>query len=335
MKERLEMAANHCCDYCCLHPWGLFLERAARTLVAVFPDDASTVQQLVQKEQLAVHAKSLLTVISPVSYRQCIGMDAEQPHTRATLRRQMPFGRGARTMDATQHKRPVTIAVGLVIAIMLAVATLVAAQTKDCTAGKLSDYEQLGAQGCTIGDKHFSNFTYHRPPNGLPADAILITPGTIPDSDDSALLFEGAWFSPSLGSSISYDIEVAPSGEPIGSASLEMQFGEITGTGEARVVAELQQSTNFPSNCGPTQLMLNVFLGASQHKQAIDNGQLKDPARQLCVVTPVSITPGKNGSASLKGFMTVFHSSQAQSSSASSDLVAAASGSGSVTPAGH
>jgi hypothetical protein len=312
MKERLEMAAKHSCD----------------------SDDASTLQQFVQKERLPVQAKSLFTVSSPVSYRQCIGMDAEQPHTRATLRRQMPFGRGARTMDATQHKRPVTITVGLVIAIMLAVATLVAAQTKDCTAGKLSDYEQLGSQGCTIGDKHFSNFTYHRTPNGLPADAILITPGTLPGSDDPALSFEGAWASPSLGSSISYDIEVAPSGKPINSASLEMEFGEITGTGEARVAAELHQS-NVPSNCGPTQLMLTVFLGASQHKQAIDDGQLKDPARQLCVVTPVSITPGKNGSASLKGFMTVFHSSQAQSSSAGSHLVAAASGSGSVTPVGH
>jgi hypothetical protein len=278
--------------------------------------------------------KSLLTVTPPENYGRRIVMDARQPHTRATLRGQVPFGRGARTIDATQHQRPVTIAISLVITIMLAVTTLVAAQTKECTAGKLSDYEQLGAQGCTIGDKHFSNFTYHRPPNGLSADAIVITPGTVPDSDDPALLFEGAWVSPSLGSSISYDVEVAPSGKPINSASLEMQFGEITGTGEARVAAELHQSTNIPSNCGPTELSLTVFVGASPHKQAIDNGRLKDPARQLCVVTPMSITPGKNGSASLNGYMTVFHSSQAQSSSVGSHLIAAASGSGSV-PVGH
>ena len=230
-------------------------------------------------------------------------------------------------MDATQNQR-VRIAVGLLIATMFAVATLAAAQTKECASGKLSDYEQLGAQGCSIGDKHFSNFMYHRAPNGLPDDAISITPGTVPDSDDPALLFEGAWVSPSPGSSISYDIEVAPNGKPISSATLEMEFGEITGTGQARVADELHQSTNIPSNCGPTQLMLTVFLGASQHKQAVDNGQLKDPARQLCVVTPVSITPGKSGSASLKGFMTVFHSRQAQSSSASSDPGAAASGAG-------
>ncbi|MGB7553735.1 MAG: hypothetical protein WBM04_05140 [Candidatus Korobacteraceae bacterium] len=51
------------------------------------------------------------------------------------------------------------------------------AQVTDCAAGKLSDYEKLGTQGCMIGDKKFSNFQYHQGAAGLPSDAISLTPG--------------------------------------------------------------------------------------------------------------------------------------------------------------
>jgi len=219
-------------------------------------------------------------------------------------------------MCGNQHNRRFLVAISLLIATVLAVATVVAAQVPHCAPGQLSDYERLGAKGCAIGDKHFSNFTYHKGPNGLPADAISVTPGTVTDSDDPALLFEATWVTPSVGSAVSYGVEVAPGGKPISGASLEMQFGQITGTGETRVAAELHQSTDSPGSCGPTLLELDVFLGASQLKKATDSGQLKDPARQLCVVSPVSVAPGKNGTASLKGFMTVFHSSPAQPGSA-------------------
>jgi len=216
-------------------------------------------------------------------------------------------------MPTTRHKRLVPVGI---TAMILAVTGLVAAQVPDCTLGKLSDYERLGAQGCAIGNKNFSHFTYHRAPNGLAASAISVTPGTVTDSDDPALLFEAAWVTPSPGSSVSYDVEVATAGKAISGASLEMQFGQITGTGEAGVTAELHQPSDSPSICGAAELTLNVLLTANQRKKALDKGQLKDPARRLCVVTPISITPGKNGSASLKGFMTVFHSSAAQSASA-------------------
>ena len=220
-------------------------------------------------------------------------------------------------MHTKRHERRFPVAL---IAMILAFTSLAAARVPDCTPGSLSDYEKLGAQGCAIGDKNFSNFTYHRAPNGLAASAISVTPGTVTESDDPALLFEAAWVTPSPGSSLSYQVEVATAGSRISGASLEMQSGQITGTGQAGVTAELHQSSEAPSTCGAAELTLNVVLAGSQRKKALDKGQLKDPARRLCVVTPVSVTPGKSGSASLKGFMTVFHSSAtsaAQSTSAS------------------
>jgi hypothetical protein len=218
-------------------------------------------------------------------------------------------------MYANRYKR--VFLAGLVIAMVLAGATFGAAQVPECTLGQLSDYQRLDAQGCTIGDERFFNFTYQQVPGGIPATAISITPGTVPGNDEPALLFEAAWVTPAADLSISYTVEVAPRGKPISGASLEMQFGEITGTGEVRIASELHPSTNASSTCGPAQLALNVLLGAGQSKRPTDSGQLKDPARRLCVVSPVSIRPGKNGSASLRSFMTVFHTGPSPSASAS------------------
>lgn len=217
-------------------------------------------------------------------------------------------------MYANQHHRMFLVALGLAIAII----QTAVAQPPDCVPSKLSDYQRLGPQGCAVGDKHFSSFTYDPTLHGPPATAIWVTPGTVTDSDDPALLFEAQWDSSSSRSSISYRVEVAPQGKPVRGASLEMQFGQITGTGEAKVAAELRQAINSLSSCGPAQVTLNVFLEANQGKRAVDNGELKDAASQLCVVTPVTVAPGRNGSASLKGFMIVFHSSPLHSVSASS-----------------
>jgi hypothetical protein len=81
----------------------------------------------------------------------------------------------------------------LAVIAMLGFATLSFAQSgmPDCDAGKLSDYEKLGATGCLIGDKKFSNFQYHQGPAGLSSDAISLTPGTTGETNDPGLLFEG------------------------------------------------------------------------------------------------------------------------------------------------
>jgi hypothetical protein len=222
-------------------------------------------------------------------------------------------------------KRFMLVAAGL-LSMTLAVGAFAAAQVRPCEPGTLADYEKLGAQGCAIADKHFFNFTYHPASDGLPADAISVTPGTVTESDEPALLLEAAWSTPSPDSLVSYNVEVLPGGKPVSGVSLQMRFGQITGTGQAKVSAELHQLTDSPRTCGASELTLNVFLGANRPKKPQDDGRLKDPARQLCVVTPVSLAPGKNGSANLKGFMTVFHSRLEQSASASNHSLASSTG---------
>jgi len=198
--------------------------------------------------------------------------------------------------------------------LVLAMRLFATAQAPDCVPGKLSDYTKLGAQGCVIGDKKFSNFRYHQAPDGLPSALISVTPGTVPDSDDPALLFEAAWVAPSYqGSFVSYTVEVQPKGKPISGATLEMQFGQITGTGEARVVAEICPFADTADNCGAGELKLTVVLNPSQARKVVDSGELQNPTREVRVTSPLSIATGKNGTASLNGFMTVFRSGGTQS----------------------
>jgi hypothetical protein len=197
--------------------------------------------------------------------------------------------------------------------LVFATLSLANAQVPDCSPGKLSDYEKLGAQGCAIGDKKFSNFRYHQASDGLPSDAISVTPGTVPDTDDPALVLEAAWVAPSAqGSFVSYTVEVQPKGKLISGATLEMQFGQITGTGEAKVVAEVCPVAGNADDCGVEELKLQVVLVSSQPKKVMDSGELKTPMREVRVISPLSIATGKNGTARLNGFMTIFRSGATQ-----------------------
>jgi hypothetical protein len=203
-------------------------------------------------------------------------------------------GRVARTLTATA---------------LLGIATLSIAQTRvaDCAPGKLSDYEKLGATGCLIGDKRFFNFQYHQEAAGLPSSAISVTPGTIPETDDPGILFEGKWSSASRKSYVSYIVEVQPNGKPITAASLEMQFGEITGTGKATVLADLCPVEGASQSCGGHGLELKVVLSAAGSKKPLDKARFTEPQQQIRVVNPVDVDSGSGGSASLDGFMAVFH----------------------------
>ena len=196
----------------------------------------------------------------------------------------------------------------LAAAALLGFSTLSFADAKvpDCIQGTLSDYEKLGIQGCLIGDKKFSNFQYHRGANGLPGNAISLTPGTIPETDDPGLLFEAKWTSASQESFVSYEVEVQPNGKPITGASLEMQFGQITGTGRATVLADMCPEDGSAASCGTQKVELKVVLSADGSKKPLDNAQFKEPLKAIRVITPVDVAPGSGGSAALDGFMAVF-----------------------------
>ncbi len=222
-------------------------------------------------------------------------------------------------MAINQFKSLCLVAISWMTLFSFGGSALTAADNAECTAGKLSDYQRLGSQGCVIGDTRFANFTYRRAADGLPAEAICVTPGTVPDSDDPALLFEARWAAPSFrGSYITYSVEVLPSGRAISRTSLEMQFGQIAGTGEASVASEVRLSRSGPAASGSTaDSKLKVFLGPNGAKKAVDHGQLTVPVREMSVMTSPSVAAGKNGEASLKGFMEVFHSIPLQPASAS------------------
>ncbi len=180
------------------------------------------------------------------------------------------------------------------------------AQVADCAPGKLSDYEKVGAQGCMIGDKKFSNFQYHQGVAGLPSDAISLTPGTTPDTDDPGLLFEAKWASASEDSFVSYNVDAQPNGKPISGASLQMQFGTITGTGSATVLARLCPVDGTTDACVSQEIELKVVLSAKGPKTPASTGRFNEPQKAIRVVIPIDMAPGSGGSADLDGFMAVF-----------------------------
>lgn len=195
------------------------------------------------------------------------------------------------------------LAAGLLV---LATLSLAGAQVPDCAPGKLSDYEMLGPQGCAVGENMFSNFRYHHASGGLPSSAISITPGTSPDSDDPGMLFEAKWVAPAQQSSVSYLVDVQPKGKPISGATLQLQFGEITGAGEAKVDTEICPPAASADNCAAPELKLQVVLSTGPARKVSDTGQLNGSTRQLRVIHLLSVAAGKGGTASFNGFMAVF-----------------------------
>lgn len=195
------------------------------------------------------------------------------------------------------------VAAGLLV---LATLSLAGTQVPDCTPGKLSDYELLGPQGCAVGENRFSNFRYRHASGGLPSSAISITPGTSPDSDDPGMFFEAKWVAPVQQSSVSYLVDVQPKGKPISGATLQMQFGEITGAGEAKVDTEICPPVASADNCGAPELKLQVVLSTGPARKVSDTGQLNSSTRQLRVIHLLSVATGKGGTASFNGFMAIF-----------------------------
>ncbi len=178
----------------------------------------------------------------------------------------------------------------------------------ECVPGKLSEYLKLPPQGCTVGNYIFSDFRYHPSPGALPAGAISLTAGIAPGTSDPGLFVEAKWAAPLRpGSSLSYRVGLQPQGVAIVGVGLEMQFGQITGTGEAEVSTEVCPLEGAPDTCSPGGFKLRVLVAASDAKKVQDSGQFTRPTRYLKVVNVLSAVTGKNGSASFDGFMAVFH----------------------------
>lgn len=191
--------------------------------------------------------------------------------------------------------------------LVMAAMPLAHAQNAECEPGKLSDYEKLAADGCMIGKYRFANFRYQRGADGLPSKAISVTLGVSPGGDDPGLYIEGRWKAPARQpSTISYTVELPPSGKAIAGATLQMQFGQIVGTGEAKVVTEVCP-IDTPDHCGPAGFDLQVLVSAGAERKASDDGQLRTAMHQIAVTHVLDLVTGKNGAATFNGFMMLFH----------------------------
>lgn len=193
----------------------------------------------------------------------------------------------------------------IVIALAGGVVSEGGAQVPECVPGSLAFYQALGARGCVVGDARFSNFKYHQA-DGLPAPTISLIPGTAPDSNDPGLLVEGSWTKPSQGSSISYTVEILR-GKPIDGGTLEMQFGQISGTGVARVVTQICAPAEGSDSCAAGSLTLQVVLSAGAEKRVRQTSRMATPLRQVEVVGAISLANGGNGTANFNGFLTALH----------------------------
>lgn len=193
----------------------------------------------------------------------------------------------------------------IVVALAAGVVSEGRAQVPECVPGSLAFYQALGSQGCVAGDARFANFKYHQA-DGLAAPSINLTPGTSPDSNDPGLLVEGSWTRPSQGSSISYTVEIIR-GNAIDGGTLEMQFGQISGTGEARVVTQICAPVEGSDSCAAGSLKLQVVLSAGTEKRVRQTSRMVAPLRQVEVVSTISLANGNNGTANFNGFLTALH----------------------------
>jgi len=175
----------------------------------------------------------------------------------------------------------------------------------ECVPGRLSDYEKLGTTGCRIGDIQFSSFLRATASNGLSSRAISVTPGTAIDSSDPALVFEGPWVGKPQTATVafSYKVSAPPPAKPVIAASLQMQFGQITGTGEASIATKI----GITGRSGdPSAIQLQLKLGGEAPKKDSTEADLPAPAAELRIIETVTLSSGKDGSARINGFMTVF-----------------------------
>jgi len=214
----------------------------------------------------------------------------------------------ARILSASALNR--VLHLGL-LTLVLSGVSFAAAPIPDCDPGKLSDYLKMSAEGCAVGKYRLSNFSYHPGSDGLAADAISITVGVSPGSDDPGILIEGHWSHPLRQPSIiSYSVEPLPAGRLLAAATLQMQFGQVTDTGEARVATDICPASTAGNHCPVADLKLHVVLSATAQRKASDNGRLPGPASQLRITNVVTLSSGRNGAASFNGFMLVLHAAQ-------------------------
>jgi len=99
--------------------------------------------------------------------------------------------------------------------------------------GTLASYIALGAGGCTVGDKLFSDFSYHVTLGPLPdATAVVVVPVT-PSANIEGLEFEAGWTAlagTTTDFALSYNVSTTSGRATIEDATLTASANDIIGT---------------------------------------------------------------------------------------------------------
>jgi hypothetical protein len=95
----------------------------------------------------------------------------------------------------------------------------------------LDAYIALGAAGCQIGDKTFSNFVYNGDGTGILATQVGVTPDA---SGNLGVQLNGAWGGPVAGANdvaINFTVAITPGAAPAGTLITDASLQVLNGTG--------------------------------------------------------------------------------------------------------
>jgi PEP-CTERM motif len=176
--------------------------------------------------------------------------------------------------------------------------------TPACVDGTtLASYVALGATGCQIGDKIFSDFSYAPTSiNTAPVPATSVVVDTVGPSGETisgsriGLQFNAPWTAGTGAANdgaITFLVTVASGGPILIEDAALAQVSAISGTGAASV---------GESGCGPTPCTVGQWtlmtFNATTGSQASDH-TIFTPTGSIEVTKDISATGGSNGSASL------------------------------------
>ncbi len=191
----------------------------------------------------------------------------------------------------------------VLLAISLAVFVSAASAAPLCVAGgTMASYEALGAGGCVIGDKLFSNFVYGSTGHGtgvaVADTAVFLTPVNIGGLNPGpGIIFSSAgWVVPSaspttnsiVDSSIAFTVTIVDSPLLITGGTLTLSSYSTSGTG---IFADITETIN-PSG---TQLQVDGNGPFAEYGNILAPTPTVSVLKDLLVTVPIQGTPAMAG----------------------------------------
>ena len=132
-----------------------------------------------------------------------------------------------------------------VVLAAILIGTWVGSAAPQCLEATMADYVALGAEGCQIGDKIFSNFTYTGSSGGGASAVLAAGLSVVPYFTplNPGFMFSGAWLvltGETQDSHITYQVVVTGGGFPIHDISAELSGQYAQGSALVAVAEDVQ-----------------------------------------------------------------------------------------------